>query len=99
MRAKNVRRAGMKKLFDEDNGLLLLDEMVFNRPSYRAIIEDKIVTDEEIMEQSNRVIELFKKIDRQLNPADKDLVLDTICELSVLHAVSTLKGGKQYGGI
>jgi hypothetical protein len=87
----------MKRLFEEDNGLLLLDEMVFDMPSYKAIIEDRVVTDEEIMEQSNRVIELFKKIDRQLNPADKELVLDTICELAVLHAVSALKSGKQYG--
>jgi len=85
----------MKRLFDETNGLLLLDEAVLASPNYRAIIEDKVVTDEEILEQVNRVVSLFKKIDGCLAPEDRELVIDAISELAVLYEINAFRGGKQ----
>lgn len=87
----------MTRLFDEANGLLLLDEMVFACPGYQAIIEDQVITDEVIEEQVTRVIALFKKIDGQLNTEDKELVLKTICELAVLYEINAFKGGNTHG--
>lgn len=53
----------MKKLFDEKNGLLLLDELVLEMDSYQKIIADRIITDDEIMAHSAVVVDLFKQID------------------------------------
>ena len=89
----------MKNLFDETSGFLLMDEIVFENPHYQAIIKDKVITDDEIMEQANRVIMMFKMIDQQLNPEDKKLVMNTISELAVLYAIHATKGGKNNGSI
>ncbi len=83
----------MAKLFDESSGLLLLDEMVFNTASYQAIIEDKVITDQEIMQQASRVEGLLKKAERQLNDADRELVFSAISELAVLYQLHANKGG------
>ncbi|MDR2599345.1 MAG: hypothetical protein LBC73_03615 [Oscillospiraceae bacterium] len=83
----------MRKLFDEENDLLLLDEIVFDSPSFQALLDGHVVVDDEIILQANRVIELFKEIDKQLKPKDKELVVSTICELAVLYEINALKGG------
>jgi len=83
----------MKRLFDEENGLLLLDEIVYDSPSYQALMDGHMVIDDEIMTQSGRVITLLKEIDEKLNSEDKDLVVKTISELAVLYEINALKGG------
>ena len=83
----------MRKLFDEENGLLLLDEIVFDSPSYQALMDGHVVVDDEIMTQSERVITLLKEIDGKLNSEDKELVVKTISELAVLYEINALKGG------
>lgn len=80
----------MKKLFDEKNGLLLLDELVLEMDSYQKIIADRIITDDEIMAQSAVVVDLFKQIDTNLNDQDKALVLKTIAELAVLYQLNSI---------
>lgn len=81
----------MKKLFDEKNGLLLLDELVLEMDSYQKIIADRIITDDEIMAQSVVVVELFKQIDTTLKDQDKALVLKTIAELAVLYQLNSIR--------
>jgi len=81
----------MNKLFDQTNGLLLLDEMIFSMPSYQQILEDNIITDEEIMKQSEVVVDLLKQVDTQLMGKDRDLVLKTICEMAVLYQLNSIK--------
>lgn len=81
----------MTKLFDETNGLLLLDELVFSMPSFQKIMEDNKVTDDEIMEQSEVVVDLLKKVDATLKKEDRDLVLKAICEMAVLYQLNYMK--------
>lgn len=81
----------MKKLFDEANGLLLLDELVLSMPSYQKIIEDRMITDDEIMKQSNVVVDLLKQMDTNLSEKDRDLVLTAICEIAVLYQLNSIK--------
>jgi len=50
-------------------------------------MEDQQVTDEELFEQSERVIELFKKLEAQLTKDDKELVKESIAEIAVLNAI------------
>lgn len=81
----------MKKLFDEKNGLLLLDELVLEMDSYQKVIADRIITDDEIMAQSVVVVDLFKQIDTTLKDQDKALVLKTIVELAVLYQLNAIR--------
>lgn len=77
----------MSSLFDE-NGFLCLDDIVYAMPSYQKIMEDKVITDDEIIQQSNVVLCLLKQIDEQLGREDKNLVIDAISEMAVLYTLN-----------
>jgi hypothetical protein len=78
-------------LFDKQTGLLNLDEQVQNRASFQKIMQDQIVTDEEVEEQSQLVIRLLKDLEETLSSADLEKVSDVLVELGVLYAVSQMK--------
>lgn len=48
-------------LFDKE-GILNIDELVAQRPTFRKIMEDQIVTDDELTNQANLVVKFIKKI-------------------------------------
>ncbi len=83
----------MKQLFDEKTGLLLLDEIVCEKESFRAITQDTMISDDEIMQQSALVVSLLQKIEQELDEAQRTLVLDAISELAVLYQIHSLKEG------
>lgn len=76
----------MNTLFDE-NGLLNVGDVVANHPSYLSIMEDGIVTDDELREQADRVIASLHHIQDICSPEQQQAVLDAIAEISVLYAV------------
>ena len=78
-------------LFDQQTGIFNLDERVKNRASFQKIMQDQIVTDEEVEEQSQLVIKLLKELEETLSPADLEKVSNTMVEMSVLYAVSQIK--------
>ncbi len=78
-------------LFDKQTGIFNLDEQVQNRASFQKIMQDQIVTDEEVEEQSRLVIKLLKELEETLSPADLEKVSSTMVEMSVLYAVSQIK--------
>lgn len=80
----------MNRLFDEKTGYLLLDELAMKRDSYAKVLSDNVVTDKEIQEQANCVIEHLKKLDQRLDEKEQDLVIDLICEMAVLYEISHL---------
>jgi hypothetical protein len=82
----------VKKLFDE-NGFLILDEIVFESNSYKAILDDKIISDDEVIEQSDKVIGLLRKMETQLSESDLDLAVEAICEIAVLYEINSQRGG------
>lgn len=84
----------MKRLFEEENGLLVLDEIVCKKDSFKLIMQDGIVSDDEITAQSDLVISLLKRIDNELDEKSKELVTDAIAELSVLFEINSLKRGE-----
>ncbi len=77
--------------FDQQTGLLNLDEQVLLRPSFQKIMEDQIVTDEEVETQSQLVISLLKELEASLSPADLERVNNTLVEMGVLYAISQIK--------
>lgn len=77
-----------KKLFDEKTGMLLLDEYICEMPSFRKIMEDSVITEDEVMAQTEKVVELLKRLERVLQPEERELLIETLCEIAVLYAVS-----------
>jgi len=75
----------MNTFFDEA-GSLNLDEMILNQPSFRKIMEDGIVTEEELAEQSQRVTDLLERLEKNLSPEQIDQVRELLAEISVLVA-------------
>lgn len=77
--------------FDQITGILILDEQVLQRPSFQKIMEDQVVTGQEVEEQSQLVINLLKELEATLAHKDLEKVGNAIVEMGVLYAVSQFK--------
>ena len=69
----------------------LLDELMVQAEQsacFRKIMQDGIVTDDEISELSAHVEELMKQVEATLSEKEFALVSKLITELNVLHAVT-----------
>lgn len=75
----------MKELFDE-NGMLNISDIVENHPSYKAIMEDGLVTDLELKDQAEATIASLRKLQTLCNEEQQSAILDAIAEMSVLFA-------------
>ncbi len=82
----------MKKLFDETTGYLMLDEVIMDAPSFKMIMADNVITDEEIIKQANTVIELLRSLDEKLNSDEKELAVKAITEIAVLYEINARRG-------
>ena len=74
----------MNTLFDE-NGILNFDELVENSESYKTIMADGIVTDEELAEQADAVVALLQKIRAEFSDEQQQTVKELLAEISVLY--------------
>lgn len=79
----------MNTFFDE-SGTLNIDDLILQQPSFKKIMEDGVVTDEEFAEQKERVIFLLKKLEQKLSPEQIDQVRELLAEISVLVAVRNI---------
>ena len=79
----------MNTFFDE-SGTLNIDDLIIQQSSFKKIMEDGVVTDEELAEQKERVIALLKKLEQDLTPEQIDLVRELLAEISVLVAVRNI---------
>ena len=76
-----------KPWFDQETGTLMLDEYVVEMDSYRRIVEDETITDAELVEQTQRVASLLKKLEETLSPEAKAIATEALGELAVLNAL------------
>ena len=76
----------MNTFFDELGGLNI-DDLILQQPSFQKIMEDGIVTEEELAEQKERVIALLKKFEQNSTSEQIDQVRELLAEISVLIAV------------
>jgi flagellin-specific chaperone FliS len=76
-----------KPWFDRQTGTLLLDEYVVEMDSYRRIVEDETITDNELVEQTQRVTSLLQQLERSLSPEAKAIATQALAELTVLNAL------------
>jgi hypothetical protein len=76
-----------KPWFDPETGTLMLDEYVLEMDSYRRIVEDEAITDEELAEQAQRVASLLRQLEEVLSPEAKATATEALGELAVLSAL------------
>jgi hypothetical protein len=76
-----------KPWFDQETGTLMLDEYVLEMDSYRRIVEDEAITDDELVEQTKRVTSLLQQLEGTLSPEAKAIATAALCELAVLNAL------------
>ena len=76
-----------KPWFDQETGVLLLDEYVAEMDSYRRIVEDEAITDAELVEQTQRVTSLLQQLEGTLSPEAKAIATEALGELTVLNAL------------
>ena len=72
--------------FFDTTGSLNLDELILQQPSFQKIMEDGIVTEEELAEQGQRVKGLLSQMEQTLSPDQIDQVRELLAEISVLVA-------------
>ena len=76
----------MNTFFDESDSLNI-DDLILQQSSFQKIMEDGVVTEEEIKEQQERVIGLLYKLEQSLSSEQIDDVRELLAEISVLVAV------------
>lgn len=77
----------MKSVFFDDNGLLSIDEAIVASGSFQKIMEDGIITEQEVAEQSNVVLSLLQQVQKTFNDQQQELVKQLLVESNVLQAI------------
>jgi hypothetical protein len=76
-----------KPWFDQETGTFMLDEYVLEMDSYRRIVEDEAITDEELLEQTQSVALLLRQLEESLSPGAKAIATQALGELAALNAL------------
>ena len=74
-------------MFFNEEGILNIDEMVVNNASFKAIMEDGIITEEEIKAQSDKVVAMLHDMEAKYNEEQLTEIKNLLVESSVLFAV------------
>lgn len=67
--------------------LLNIDELIAKESSFQKIMDDSIVTDDELREQSERVIALLDDAEHRFNAEDLQFIKQLFAETNVLSAI------------
>lgn len=79
----------MNRIFDE-YGNLNIEDLIVNQPSFIKIMEDGIVTEEEIKEQSKRVEKLLRSFEQNASDSQIEQMKELLAQMSVLLAAREL---------
>ena len=74
-------------MFFNEDGILNIDEMVINNASFKNIMEDGVVTEEEIKAQSDKVVAMLHEMETKYNEEQLSEIKNLLVESSVLYAV------------
>jgi hypothetical protein len=74
-------------MFFNEDGILNIDEMVVNNASFKNIMEDGVITEEEVKNQSDKVIALLRDLELKYNENQIAEIKNLLVETSVLYAV------------
>ena len=84
---KEVVTLKSELMFFNEQGILDLDEMLLNNESFKAIMADGEVTDEEIKAQSERIIAILHDMETKYTEEQLAEIKTLLVETSVLYAV------------
>lgn len=73
-------------MFFNENGILNIDELVAENATFRNIMEDGIVTDEELKAQSDKVIAILQDFETKYTEEQLTEIKQLLVESSVLYA-------------
>lgn len=74
-------------MFFDEKGILNIDELVASNNSYKKIMEDGIVTDEELKEQSDKVLAILHDIEQKHTEEELKEIKELLTESGVLYAI------------
>ena len=74
-------------MFFNEEGILNIDEMVVNNASFKSIMEDGVITEEEIKTQSDRVEAMLRDMEAKYSEEQLAEIKSLIAEMNVLYAV------------
>lgn len=74
-------------MFFNEKGVLDIDGMIANNESFKNIMEDGIVTKEEIKAQSDKVVSILHDMESKYSEEELEDIKKLIVESSVLYAV------------
>lgn len=74
-------------MFFNEDGILNIDEMVVNNASFKNIMEDGVITEEEIKAQSDKVVALLHDMEAKYSEEQLTEIKELLVESSVLYAV------------
>lgn len=74
-------------MFFNEEGILNIDEAILETPSYKKIMEDGIVTEEELVSQAQKVVLMLQTMEKKYNEEQLSEIKALLTESSVLYAV------------
>lgn len=74
-------------MFFNKDGILNIDEMVVNNASFKSIMEDGVITEEEIKAQSDKVIAILHDMETKYSEEQLAEIKNLLVESGVLYAV------------
>ena len=74
-------------MFFNEEGILNIDEMVVNNASFKNIMKDGVVTEEEIKGQSDKVVAILHDMESKYSEEQLSEIKNLLVESSVLYAV------------
>lgn len=74
-------------MFFNEEGILNIDEMVVNNASFKNIMEDGVITEEEIKAQSDKIIAILHDMEAKYSEEQLKEIKELLVETSVLYAV------------
>ena len=77
-------------MFFNKEGILNIDEMIMGNASFKNIMEDGVITEEEIKTQSDKVVAILHDMENKYSEEQLAEIKDLIIESSVLYAVYNL---------
>ncbi|MEE1097026.1 MAG: hypothetical protein U0K83_01725 [Bacteroidales bacterium] len=82
-------------MFFNQDGVLNIDEAVAENPSFKKIMEDGIVTEQELETQTQKVISILQEMDKKYSDEQLTEIKELLTEASVLYAVYNIHSLQQ----
>lgn len=74
-------------MFFNEDGILNIDELIADNTSFKNIMEDGVVTEEEIKAQADKVIAILHDMEAKYSKEQLDEIKNLFAEAGVLYAV------------